>query len=411
MNQETFLAKYAVDRRNTVSLKWDLLEQRFGNTDLVPMWVADMEFRTADAVTDALKARLDHGVFGYAFIPDSYCQAVFDWEEKHFGYRPKREDLRLATGVVPSLYWFVNCFTQPGEAVLIMTPVYYPFHGCVTDCGRKLVTCDLAYHDGYFTVDYDAFEKAITDNDVKMFILCSPHNPAGRVWTEEELDKMLDICQRHKVVVISDEIHQDFVFCDRRHIAAPAVSGGKYADNIVLVNAASKSFNLAALIHANIFISSPELRRKYDAYAKLHNETDYNIMGLIATEAAYTGGAEWLDALKSLIKSNYEYLKKELNEKVPEITVCSMEGTYLPMLDLSKLIDVSGEQEMVLVNGKPVAKPLFDFAQNGCGLAVDYGSWFGKNFPGFIRLNLATIPANVEKTVNSIVRECAKLRK
>ena len=408
MNREEFIKKYTVERKNTRSLKWDRLEQCFGNSNLVPMWVADMDFRTCEAIQDALRERIDHGVFGYTYIPDSYYKAVFDWEENHFGYRPKKEYLRLGTGVVPSLYLFVNCFTQPEDAVIVLTPVYYPFHECVTNCGRKLVTCDLKYDNGYFSIDFEAFEKAIVENDVKMFILCSPHNPIGRVWTEVELDRLLDICQRHNVLVISDEIHQDFVFGGRKHMAAPAVSQGKYADNIVLVNSASKTFNTAALIHSNIYIGNRELRRKLDQYRKVHNETVQNIMGLTATEAAYSKGAEWLDGLRSVIQANYDYMKKELNENVPEITVCSMEGTYLPMLDMRKLIDTANDKVIYLPNGKPVAESLYDFVQNKCGLAVDYGSWFGKNAEGFIRLNLATTPENVEKTVCSIIREYRK---
>ena len=408
MKREEFIEKYAVERKNTRSLKWDFLEQCFGNADLIPMWVADMDFKTCEAIREALKERVEHGVFGYTYISDSYYKAVFDWEETHFGYRPKKEELRLGTGVVPSLYLFVNCFTQPEDAVIILTPVYYPFHECVTNCKRKLVTCDLKYDNGYFSIDFEAFEKAIVENEVKMFLLCSPHNPIGRVWTETELECLLDICRRHNVLVISDEIHQDFVFGNRKHMAAPAVAKGKYADNIVLVNAASKSFNTASLIHANIYIHNPELRRTFDQYRKIHNATTQNIMGLTATEAAYTKGAGWLDGLRSVIQANYDYLKKELNEKVPEITVCSMEGTYLPMLDMRKVIDTADDKIVYLPNGKPVEESLFDFVQNKCELAVDYGSWFGKNAEGFIRLNLATTPENVERTVSNLIRECAK---
>ncbi len=159
MTREEFVRKYAVERKETNCLKWDLLKERFGDPDLLPMWVADMEFHTCEAITDALKERLDQGVFGYSYIPDSYYQVLFDWEERHFGYRPKKEELRLATGVVPALYWFVNCYTEPGDAVMMLTPVYYPFHSAVTDCKRRLVTCDMNYEAGHFTVDFEKFEN------------------------------------------------------------------------------------------------------------------------------------------------------------------------------------------------------------------------------------------------------------
>ena len=405
MTREEFVRKYAVERKETNCLKWDLLQERFGDPDLLPMWVADMEFHTCEAITDALKERLDQGVFGYSYIPDSYYQILFDWEERHFGYRPKKEEMRLATGVVPALYWFVNCYTEPGDAVMMLTPVYYPFHSAVTDCKRRLVTCDMDYEAGHFTVDFEKFEKLVKEQQVKLFLLCSPHNPAGRVWKEEELERMFSICEKYDILIVSDEIHQDFTFGVQKHIAALAVAGGKYKDRIVLVNAASKSFNLAALIHSNILIPSPELRKRYDAYRTQHNQTDINLLGLIATEAAYTKGEEWLESLKSVISANYTYVKEELAQHAPEITVCDMEGTYLPMLDLRKVVDIETETKTRKVNFRPVSERLCEFVQDRCRLAVDYGAWFGENFDGFIRLNLATTPENVKQAVDNLIRE------
>ncbi len=405
MEIEKFVKRYSLDRKNSTSLKWDLLEERFGNPNLIPMWVADMDFRTAECVTDALHRRVSHGVYGYAFIPQSYYDAYFDWMESHYRFRPKKEWVRLATGVVAALYWFVNCYTKPGDHILISTPVYYPFAGAINDCGRKAVYCDLLYEKGHFSFDFEAFEKAIVENDVKMYILCSPHNPCGRVWTEEELDRILGICQKHHVLVVADEIHQDFVFGDSKQISAPAVAGGKYLDNIILVNAASKSFNLAALIHSNIVIPNDDLRAIYDAYATMHVETDFNIMGITATEAAYACGENWLNNLKQVIWSNYQYIKKTLNEQAPKIIVCDMQGTYLPMLDLRGMFDMEHpKREGVVLNGKaPVNGDVQHFIQEDCQLAVDYGEWFGGNFGGFIRLNLATTPETVKNVVDRIV--------
>lgn len=395
MNKNKFIEQYYVERKNTTSVKWDLLEERFGNPNLISMWVADMDFKTCDSVTEALKNRIEHGVYGYSYIPQSYYDSFFDWMENKHGYRPQEDWVRISTGIVSALYWFVNCFTKPNDSIIIMTPVYYPFHNAVKDCNRNLVTCDMLNKDGCFTVNFDAFEKAIVQNNVKMYIMCSPHNPVGRVWKEEELDRMLSICEKHNVLVISDEIHQDFVFGENKHIPATIVSDGKYSDNIILVNAASKTFNLASLLNSNIIISSSELRAKFDEFSKMNIHTGYNTLGLTATEVAYATGLEWLDSLKDVIQSNYDYIKKELKEHIPEIIVSPLEGTYLLLLDMRACIDPEN---------------IKDFVQDKCNIAVDYGEWFGKNYKGFIRLNIATHPQIIEKMVANFICENKKLK-
>lgn len=394
MDTKEFIKQYAVDRMGTYSLKWDALDVRFHDPDLISMWVADMEFRTSDKILEAMQERIKHGVFGYSYVGDEYYNAFFDWEEKHHGFRPQKEWMRFSTGVVVALYWFINAFTKPQDSVIILTPVYYPFHNAVKDTGRKLVTCDLVNTDGYFTIDFDAFEKAIVENEVKLFIQCSPHNPAGRVWTEEELDRVMDICTRHNVLIVSDEIHQDIVIGDKKQIPAAIVAGGKYRDNLITVTAASKTFNLAGLLHSHIIISDDKLRAAYDEYAKTVNQTEVNIMGITATQAGYLYGEEWLGHILDIIKQNYEYLKKELNEKAPAIVVSPLEGTYLCLLDLRKVIDPDQARDLI---------------QNRCRLAVDYGEWFGANFKGFVRLNLATEPRYIEAAVENIIREVNKL--
>lgn len=406
MNKEQFVKHYAVKRKGTVSLKWDLLEQRFGDPDLIPMWVADMDFRTPECITDALHRRVAHGAYGYAYIPESYYEACFNWMESRYGFRPQKEMLRLTNGIVAAMYYFVNAYTEPGDSIIINTPVYYPFAGAIRDCGRKVVSCDMDYQHGHFSIALDKFEKDIVKNDVKMYFLCSPHNPCGRVWTEEELDQVLSICQKHHVIVFSDEIHQDFVFGDHKQICAAAVSGGKYADNLVIASAGSKTFNIAALVHANIIIPGEALRAKYDAYAAQNVQADWNIMGITATEAGYTNGSAYLSSLKDVIYSNYAYIKKGLEEKAPKIVVCDLEGTYLPMLDLRNVIDVEHPvKEPVILNGKaPVNYDVYEFVQLKCRLAVDYGEWFGEKYSGFFRLNLATTPETIKVVVNNIMK-------
>lgn len=409
MEKEIFLEKYLTKRDDTNCLKKDYLFERYKDKDLIPMWVADMEFKTPECVREALKERVDHGIFGYSFIGESYYQTYSNWMEDNFGYPVSKDHLRTANGVVPALYTFVNCYTNPGDKIMIMPPVYYPFHNVIEDTGRVKVLADLIYKDKSFYMDFETIEEKMKTNDIKMLIFCSPHNPASRVWKEDELNRLFALCEKYDVLIVSDEIHQDFVFGDNKHLPALSVADGKYRDRIILVNAASKTFNLAGLLHSNIVIENEDLRKKLDLYYKSHLQTEVNIFGTIATEAAYKGGKEWLDALKVVIWDNYTYLRDSFAKYVPQIDVCNLEGTYLPMIDLSKVLNVDEDDEKVVVNNMKVSKTIFDFVQNKCRLAVDYGEWFGENYKGFIRLNLATDPEIVKEVVDTIVREAQKL--
>ena len=395
MQKEKFLKEYLVERKGTYSLKWDALDKRFGNANLTSMWVADMEIKAPKEVIEALKERCEHGVFGYSYVSDEYYNSVINWLKEKHNYEIKKEWLRFTNGVVTAIYCFVNIFTKIDDAVLILTPVYYPFHNAVKDNNRKLITCDLKNTDGYFTIDYEEVEKKIVENNVKLFIQCSPHNPAGRVWKEEELAKILEICKKHNVLVISDEIHQDIIMKGYKHIPSAIVANGKYADNLITVSAASKTFNLAGLIHSNIIISNDELRKKYDKEIKKINQTEINILGMLATQVAYEKGSEWLENVKEIIEDNFNYLKTELNKHIPEITITNLEGTYLVFLDLRKIIPIDKVKE---------------FIQDKCNLAIDFGEWFGASFKGFIRINLATDPEIVKKAVESIISEYKKLK-
>jgi len=388
MNKDEFLHKYLVDRHGTCCSKWDGLKAKFGETDLISMWIADMEFKSCDAIVKVLTEKAQHGVFGYSFVPDSYYQAFFNWMEKRYHFPLQKEWVRFTTGCVTGIAWMIATFTKPGDACLILTPVYFPFHNVVTNNGRTLVKVDLNYDQGYFTMDYEAIEKAIVENKVKMFIQCSPHNPAGRVWSEEELDKVLAICQKHHVLVVTDEIHQDFVLDGKPFVPAAVVAGGKYRDIVLTVNSASKTFNLATLLHAHIIITNETLRKTYDKFASGMNRTEISIMGMVATQAGYEEGEAWLEQVKNVIQDNYRYLKEELGRQMPKATVCCLEGTYLVMLDL-----------------RAYAKPeeMVDFVQKKSHLGADYGEWFGDKYHGFIRLNLATDPQYVKQAVANLV--------
>ena len=388
MKKQEFLKEYLVDRKNTNSLKWDALDVRYGDPDLISMWVADMEIKSPKEIIEALKNRCEHGVFGYSYASDEYYSALISWLKEKYNFNIEKDWIRFSQGVVTAIYCFINIFTKINDSVLILTPVYYPFHNAVKDNNRKLITTDLINNNGYFTINYEDVEKKIIENDVKLFIQCSPHNPAGRVWKEDELRKMLEICKKYNVLVVSDEIHQDLVLKGNKHIPAATVDNCKYADNIITVNAASKTFNLAGLTHSNIIISNPKIRENFDLEFKKINQTEVNILGMLATQVGYEKGKEWLENLIDLIQDTYDYLKSELNKNIPDIIVTPLEGTYLAFLDLRKIISVNEVK---------------NFIQDKARLAIDFGEWFGGSFKGFIRLNLATDPEIVKKAVSNII--------
>lgn len=395
MNKETFIEKYAVERKGTHSLKWDALDERFGDPDLLAMWVADMDFKVADSITNALQERVDHAVYGYTVISDDYYQAFSNWMETHFNLTIPKEWVRFSAGVVQALLYAIKCYTKENEAVMIQTPVYYPFHDVVNNTKRKLIKCPLIYNEGDYEMDFDRFEQLIVDHNVKMYLHCSPHNPAGKVWTEEESIKLLDICQKHQVLVFSDEIHQDFIFGNQTFIPAFKIKEGAYQSNVITATSASKTFNLASFTHSHVMIADKKLRAQYDEFMKSEQDFNANAMSVIATQAAYEGGQDWLDHIKEIIIDNYNHLKTELHEKAPEIVVSNLEGTYLVMLDLNPILNGMTSKE---------------FIQDRCKIAIDYGEWFGEEYTGFIRLNLATHPKYVQTAIDRIVREVEAIK-
>lgn len=389
MDIEKFCRENCVERRGTGTLKWDSLQEIFGDADLLPLWVADMEIQSPTAVREALVKRVEHGVFGYGTVEGAYFDSFFAWQKKHHNVELAREDVRFATGVVGSLYAAVRAYTKEEASVIICPPVYYPFYDAVLNTGRKLVTCELDNCDGYYTLDFEKFEKEIVDNKVEMFILCSPHNPVSRVWSEEELDSMFDICQRHGVLVVSDEIHQDFTYEGKKFVSSALVGDGKYKNILITLNAGSKTFNLAGLIHSHVIIFDKQLMEAYDAYIKGIGSAETNLMGLVGVEAAFRGGEEWLENVKELIIHNFKYMKQEFARELPKIIVTPLEGTYLSWIDLRGYL--TGEETA-------------GFIQNKCRLACDVGEWFSLMAHGFIRINLATDSKNVVTAVESIIK-------
>lgn len=380
------LVKY-VERKNTNCAKWDGLVNTFGEDNLLAMWVADMDFQVPVPVIRALSDYVNQGVFGYSVTPDSYLQAFIDWEKKYHHYEVNKEWIRFSPGVVAAFNWIVQFMTNPGDAVIVTTPVYYPFLNAVKNNNRKLIMSDLIETNGTYTIDFSDFEKKIVEEKVALFILCSPHNPVGRVWKREELETLLNICKKHNVFVISDEIHHDLTYADHEHI--PSATIGDYDDVLITLTAPSKTFNLAACQNSIIIIPDEGLRQKWDTFINQIRVTEGNAFGYVAAEAAYKEGRPWFEEVKEIIYGNYLYMKESLESALPNIVVSPLEGTYLAWIDLKNYVK---------------AEDITDFMQKKCKLAFDYGDWFGGDqFKTHVRMNLATSRENVEIAVKAIV--------
>ncbi|EIW13219.1 cystathionine beta-lyase [Lactiplantibacillus pentosus KCA1] len=390
MDKTAFIKQYATTRRHTDSLKWDALQTRYGDADLLPMWVADMEFKVPEAVTQALQERVAHGVYGYSITPDSYYQALIDWQKTRHGVTLKRDWIRFGSGVVNSLYALVNILTQSGDGVLILTPVYYPFFNAVRANHRQLVTSELRNDQGHYTIDFDDVERKIKANEVRLFIQCSPHNPVGRIWTEAEQTRLLALCEQYHVLVISDEIHQDLEIDRAAHPfqSALSVADGRFNDRLIVVNAPSKTFNIASLLNSHVIIPNPELRQRYDDQIGRFSQTEISVLGQVAGQAAYQSGAAWLDQVLAIIRDNYHYLQTTFAAQAPKLVLSELQGTYLTWLDLRAYVQPE--------NAKT-------FIQDRCHIAVDFGEWFSPADKGFVRLNLATDPKNVQEAAKRIV--------
>lgn len=379
------------DRKHTDCSKWDGCMEQFGAEDLFPLWVADMDFEAPSCVKDALKKYVDFGVYGYYAVPQGYYDAFINWEEKYHGYKVNQDWIRFAPGVVPAFNWMIHILTKENDAVIIMPPVYYPMKDAVVNNKRTLIESPLKRTETGYVIDYEDFEQKIKENDVKLFIFCTPHNPVGRVWTKEEIAKVLDICKKYHVYVIADEIHQDIIMSGYEKVTAAAV--GDYDDILVTLTAASKTFNLAACQNSIVVIPDEKLRQLYDEYMVRIRIKGGNAFGYIAVQSAYEGGREWLDEVLGIIESNYQLMKQMLEEKLPDVWISELEGTYLMWIDLGAYVKPEEMEEVI---------------QKKCGLAVDYGAWFGDDgYDTFIRVNLATSRDNVELAAKRIIEALA----
>lgn len=376
------------DRRNTYCLKYDFAEERGKPSDVIPLWVADMDIRTPEAVTRALKQRAEQGIFGYTMPKEDYFRIVADWFKTRHGFDANPSDFICTPGVVFALCTLIRAVTAPGDGVIICQPVYYPFESSVRNNGRKTVVSRLVYKDGRYSVDFDDFEAKIVQNNVKAFILCSPHNPVGRVWTRAELLRMGEICLRHGVFVISDEIHADFTY-GKKHLIFPSVDE-RFADNCAVCTAPSKTFNLAGLQISHIYIPNKDVRKAFELELDKVGYWEPNVMGLTAAAAAYKDGADWLDALKEYLAENLAFTREYIAANIPGIELVEPEGTYLLWLDCRKL---------GLDDGK-----LTELVEQKARLWLDDGYIFGEGGSGFERINIACPRSTLEKALSQLAR-------
>lgn len=381
-----------IDRKESDCLKYDFAAERGMPEEVLPLWVADMDFRTAPCITERMKKDVELGIFGYTDSKAAYFRAVADWYETYFDWKVDKRWLVKTPGVVFAIAVAIQALTKEGEGVLLQQPVYYPFSAVIKDNNRKLVNSNLVLRNGRYEIDFEDFEAKIVQEKVKLFLLCSPHNPVGRVWTKDELQRIGDICLKHDVKIVSDEIHADFVYSGYRHHVLPTVDK-RFEDISIICTAPSKTFNLAGLQVSNIFIPNTELRKAFIRQIDAIGYSQVNMLGLHACQAAYEGGREWLDQLREYLKGNLDFTRTYLEQNLPQIKLIEPEGTYLIWLDCRGLGLPEEELENLIVHK---AK-----------LWLDSGAIFGKAGEGFERINIAC-PRSILKEALERLKKAVK---
>lgn len=376
-----------IDRTHTWSIKHDFKKENGKADDILPLWVADLDFRSPDSVVEALKKAVDHGIFGYSRADESYFDAVAAWYQKRHHLTLQPEWMTCTPGIVFALSIAVRAFTQEGDAVLIQPPVYHPFSRAILRNKRTLVENPLVLKDGHYEMDLEDLEQKVLDEHVKLMILCNPHNPVGRVWTREELTALADICLRHHVYVISDEIHGDFVW--QGHEQTPYASISEEAClHSMMCTAPSKTFNLAGMATSNLFIPDPEMRRKFRSELLDVGQENMNRLGLFACRAAYEGGGEWLDQLIGYLAGNLALVRDFCKNRVPQIQLVEPEGTYLAWLDCRELGMTDDE--------------LMAFFSDEAKVWLDPGTHSGEQGSGFMRFNLGSSRSVIAQALDQI---------
>ena len=382
----TYQFDKVIDRMGTNSLKFDFAPERGKPEGLLSMWVADMDFPAPPEVLDDLQHAIRHGIFGYSDAKDDYYGAVSAWFTSRYNYTFSKQDIIKAPGVVYALAQIIRALTKEGDAVLIQTPVYYPFYSLIQENGRLIAPNPLTYKDGKYSIDFEDFEKKVIEQNVKMFLFCSPHNPVGRVWTREELEKLNAICIKHNVIIVSDEIHCDFVWSGYKFS-----SFGEINDNAIIATAPSKTFNLAGLQASNIIVKNAELREMLKGEIRRSGYSQLNQLGLIACQSAYSKGGPWLSALKAYLEENIKLCREFLGLHLPKVKLIEAEATYLLLLDFS---EYRLEQE-----------ELDRRITEGAKLWFNSGTSFGDEGKGFQRMNIACPRSVIREALERLKRE------
>ena len=383
-----------VSREGTDCIKYDLREEIFGQKNIIPMWVADMDFLTPDFIVEALHRRLDHEIYGYSFRPPEYFQSIINWNKTRHNWIIEKEWITFSPGIVPALNFCTLAFTQPGDNIIVQPPVYFPFFSAVESHGRNLIHNRLTESEGKWNMDFNSLASGSEDK-TKMIIISNPHNPVGRVWTPEELYTLAEICLKHNILIISDEIHCDLVLPGFIHTPMASLSE-KIAEITITLTAPSKTFNLAGLSTSSVIISNPVLRKSFNRIVDNLHIGGGNIFGTAASIAAYTNGHEWLDVLLDYIDHNVEFVKDYCREMIPEIIPVQPEATYMIWLDCRKFG----------MNGKE----LQNFFVTKAGVGMNEGSTFGPGGEGFMRMNLGTTHSTVMRAMEQIEKAVSTLR-
>lgn len=382
-------------RKNTDSFKWDTMEEKFNTNDAIPMWVADMDFEVSKSIVNGIKERLDHAVFGYGITPDSYFDAFTLWMKNKHNYLIKKDWIVFSPGVVPGISRAVGAFTEKDDEVIVQSPVYHNFYSIIEANGCKVIDNPLVLKDGKYEMDFEDLQRKITDK-TKMIILCSPHNPVGRVWKKEELRKLGEICLKHNILVISDEIHCDIVYKGYKHTVFSTIDE-RFKDISIICTAPNKTFNIAGFQTANLVIENDKLREEFNKYNEKQFFYGHSILGNIAQEEAYKNGYEWYEQLMEYLEDNKDFVIDFVENRLPQLKVIKPEGTYLLWIDFSSLN--MNEEE------------LNRFLIDDCSVILNEGSEFGSDCGHFQRMNIATQRNNIRKALEKIECEIKKIKR
>ena len=365
-----------IDRSGTNSSKWEpeVLKELFGEPDLMPFWVADMDFKVAEPIVEAIVKAAQHGIYGYSNRPASYYQAIIDWTERRFGWKLEKEWIEYTPGIVPAVNYAIQAFCMPGDNVLIQQPVYYPFANAINNNGCHVVSNDLIFDGEKYNMDIKDLEEKLKDPKTTMMILCSPHNPVSRIWSREELKKVAQLCLENEVLLISDEIHNDLVFSGYKHTIFGLV-GDEYLNNLIVCTAPSKTFNMAGMQSSNVIIPNPSLMRRFRRVLERNSIGSQNPLSIVSLEAAYNHGEEWLEQLLEYLEGNIQFIDEYMKNNIPKARMIKPQATYLAWIDFSAYVDEGSKiEELMAKKGK---------------IAMDGGTWFGSQGAGFMRLNFA----------------------